>query len=931
MRIKKIHFCIFCFGLLFLNGCTKPKAILAEEYIKKAKVLIKKREKQAASIELKNALLVEKDNIKARLMLAGLNISLGHFNIAERDFNLVRAAKTPSAYWQVGYAKTLLIQKKYQDLLDEVRLDPINTAKQRATITAMRGHAWLALKDSEAAKESFEQALRLDATNVPAILGRAQVKEADNKPEAALYDLNNFLLDNPDALRALVMRGFLQQNIEKPAEALKSFEKALTQDKEYVPALIGQIYSHIALFQPEKALSEIENLPDGLKKHSEIRYLKGLALFQNKKIKASQDIIAILFNLNPGNSPVDLIFSITHLLTGEILLAEKNLRNLQSDNPKNKALGKLLSLFYLQQGEMQRAQKVIKSFIKRYPEDIEIKQLYSATLIADNQFDLASEILSDALKIVPHNTKIESLFLISKLLEKKPRINQLKKILSKKVEYKANLQLLYIQALLKQNAIEKALKEITKMELDSPDKALIYNLRGLVYTQQQAWNSAQQSFEKALKIQFDFYPAQINLIKIYFLQGLNEEALFLVQNFIKKNPKSHIDLVLIKFRLLEKLERTQEALKTLISLSDKYPDNSQIKDTLISYYLKIKQPLKALALINDTKDEKRSVESLLALGRIYLFQNEPVRALRVFKKVILLQPNHPEGYLSLVQTQIKLGQMHSAKSSFRRAEQQKTGQTLDFLLTKAQLLIKSNRYRSALKLIKELQKKWPNSAKSYQIEAQIMIAQAKYEEANKAYRKALQQSDYNTKIIADFVLLLFHQNKPKIAQSILDKALKENPQDLQLLMAKSVSLQKKKLWLSALQINELIHQSMPNNPIILNNIAWLLFQQDKHKEALDYAFKAHDIAPANVDIMDTYGWILAQIGDVVTGGRILEKAHRARPEDPSIFLHTAKIWFQRGKIIQAREAAKRIRRLFPKTQYETQAIDLLNQIKKQRS
>ena len=50
------------------------------------------------------------------------------------------------------------------------------------------------------------------------------------------------------------------------------------------------------------------------------------------------------------------------------------------------------------------------------------------------------------------------------------------------------------------------------------------------------------------------------------------------------------------------------------------------------------------------------------------------------------------------------------------------------------------------------------------------------------------------------------------------------------------------------------------DPLILNNLA-VIYQRDNDSRALEYAQRAHTVAPQNVAITDTLGWIMVQKGD----------------------------------------------------------------------
>lgn len=77
---------------------------------------------------------------------------------------------------------------------------------------------------------------------------------------------------------------------------------------------------------------------------------------------------------------------------------------------------------------------------------------------------------------------------------------------------------------------------------------------------------------------------------------------------------------------------------------------------------------------------------------------------------------------------------------------------------------------------------------------------------------------------------------------------------------------------------------LPDNPAILNNLAWL-YQEAGDDRALATAARAYALAPANPAITDTYGWLLVQAGDLSRGLSLLEQAAAAAPDSREILAH----------------------------------------------
>ena len=75
--------------------------------------------------------------------------------------------------------------------------------------------------------------------------------------------------------------------------------------------------------------------------------------------------------------------------------------------------------------------------------------------------------------------------------------------------------------------------------------------------------------------------------------------------------------------------------------------------------------------------------------------------------------------------------------------------------------------------------------------------------------------------------------------------------------------------------------------MVLNNLAWAAMET-KDPGALGYAEKAYALAPQNASVLDTYGWLLLQKGDVKRSVEILTAAVERAPKQPDMRLHLAK-------------------------------------------
>mgnify|MGYP001544567923 FL=1 len=89
-----------------------------------------------------------------------------------------------------------------------------------------------------------------------------------------------------------------------------------------------------------------------------------------------------------------------------------------------------------------------------------------------------------------------------------------------------------------------------------------------------------------------------------------------------------------------------------------------------------------------------------------------------------------------------------------------------------------------------------------------------------------------------------------------------------------------------------------NNPIVLNDLAWLLRETDPER-ALQLAKKASSIAPNSVSIMDTVAAILLIQGDTEAAQTIIGKALEISPDSATVLFRKATLLEATGKTDEA--------------------------------
>lgn len=110
-----------------------------------------------------------------------------------------------------------------------------------------------------------------------------------------------------------------------------------------------------------------------------------------------------------------------------------------------------------------------------------------------------------------------------------------------------------------------------------------------------------------------------------------------------------------------------------------------------------------------------------------------------------------------------------------------------------------------------------------------------------------------------------------------------------------------------------ILEVMPDNAIVLNNLAYALaVHEKKPEEALPLAARAYDLAKGSPNIADTLAWVHHLLGKDEKAMSLLSEAAATAPNNAEIQFHLAVVAAAVGQELQARAALARALELDPK-------------------
>lgn len=322
-------------------------------------------------------------------------------------------------------------------------------------------------------------------------------------------------------------------------------------------------------------------------------------------------------------------------------------------------------------------------------------------------------------------------------------------------------------------------------------------------------------------------------------------------------------------RILDAQKRTEESEKLLQQGVEQLPDNDLLRLSYAEHLViheKYKQAYEEFKLLHDALPE--SDEITQALGSLAIELSLWSDAREIWSEMMNRHGNEDRALYFLGQTEEGSGNVDKALEYYNKVN---GVLRTDAIIKSAQLVAKKGELERALKIISS---------------ARMIIA-------GDAVRLYLAESD-----------LLSGANRGMLAMGLLEKALAEHPQQIDLLYARGMlGDEMGSMEILERDMREIITID-PENAQALNALGYTLsVQTDRLEEAYELIKKAHELMPESAAILDSMGWIEFRLGNHEEAEKYLRMAAE-RDDDSEIMAHLGEVLWLRGQ----REEAEKILR-----------------------
>ena len=315
-----------------------------------------------------------------------------------------------------------------------------------------------------------------------------------------------------------------------------------------------------------------------------------------------------------------------------------------------------------------------------------------------------------------------------------------------------------------------------------------------------------------------------------------------------------------------------------------------------------------------------SVAVFDALGQALRASGDINQALSTYAKLAAAQPRSPIPHTRAAEIYVDRKDTEAAIGSLRKALAIRPD-----LVEPLRMLIKLNvlsgRQQEALSIARDQQKSRPNNPFGYQMAGEILASQRSYLEAAEVYRSGIMFTG-GPELATGLHGVLLAGGKGTEADKFASDWMRDHPKDRRFAHYMAEAAIVRGNFQDALKRNLELLKTEPDNPIVLNNTAFLAGRL-KQPGALEYAEKANKIATNEPKFMDTLAELLADSGDVARALELSSKASRATPQNFGIKFSYARILLKAGKTAEAKKELEDLAKLGDKFAAQEEVAKLL--------
>lgn len=425
--------------------------------------------------------------------------------------------------------------------------------------------------------------------------------------------------------------------------------------------------------------------------------------------------------------------------------------------------------------------------------------------------------------------------------------------------------------------------------------------------------------------------------------GRYEESLEFMEKVLQGQGDTHFDFLALSASETDPDTRAG-LLQSFDKLLLKHPNNPQLSFGKAVLLQQDDRSEEALALLQEQPDKQRQIPSILLEARLLHSLQRSDQALPLLEKSLRQHPEDKRLRLTYARLLVEQERLEDAMGEFATLVQQHPADD-DLRFSMALVCMEAEAWREATAYLEELIERGShldaahfNLGRAYQamdkkakalealaevgpgneflpaklLQSQLLYSSKRDQEASAVLADARQQQpDYAIQLYLIEIEALAEHSRTEQAWQLVEQALAEYPDDLNLLYTRAM-LAEKRGDLGQLERDlRFIIEREPDNAMALNALGYTLADRtSRHDEALQLIEQAYQLNPDDPAILDSLGWINFRLGKLAEAEVLLRKALQRFP-DHEVAAHLGEVLWTKGERSEARAVWSKALKLQP--------------------
>ncbi|MGM0767469.1 MAG: tetratricopeptide repeat protein [Pseudomonadota bacterium] len=837
-------------------------------------------ELKASTLEARSAIELQPGNPEAYFVIINNLLKAGDARNAERQLTWLEESIPDEAKDANDRSRSALIraearlmQGHTEEALDALASMSTDDSALLSERSLLKGRILLAADRLSEAEEAYSEARSLNENSALPLVGLSRVAQAAGDTEQAQEYVAEAEQADPQNAELWLWKAQLAHDAENWPLAEEAYVRALEDIGQYdimtyrkyetISALIRVLR---AQGKPAEAFVYEEILAKSAPGTIKSNLTAAREAYDEGNLEGAASYLEEVLAQVPNHEQSSLMLGMIRFRQGRINEAENLLRPI-AELGDSEAASKLLAAARIQMKDPQEARDILDNLSDK-DTDPETLALVGIASLSAGDLATGEPLIEKALTLAPDNHA---------------------------------LRLRYAGYLVQRDEYEKAIDQAKQV----PENAsLSEQARLVVIEAQMAAGNTQQAITTAetwIKTQPDNATALIARGNIASRTGNPEQARGYFENARDKAPQLAAPEIALG-NLARTREQTEEARAHFQKAVELAPDNRQALQGLAE----LSEPESLRSIMRGILDEQPAATGpklVLLEGALLNGDSQEADELTaaLLERVDENTPAEAEPLVAMLYNTVA-ARIRQNGDRERAAEILERARVLfadneEITLQAAAVAFADKDPNTARGLLQEAKKLHPDSASPYIVEARYFEEREDYNQAAELYQLAYEKES-NGDIANGYARNLQRAGLDTDALAFLESVIERYPDNAQLRLGLAILQQSHGKEDRAKVSYEQLLVSMPDNTVVLNNLAWL-YHKAGDDRAISLAQKAYELSPENAAVADTYGWIMLKSGKHQESVPILEKAHQLQPESEEIALHLAEAYRTVGKSSEA--------------------------------